>query len=139
MPIDSKPLFRPDALRPRLSTFTLPPALGAGLPPALGAGLPTAPPTLAAEVKKARGRSKPLTVAELRRLKEEHTTTITPLQTLATEAQTLESRISDLVNAAYGLTPDEIKLMWDTAPPRMPPALPPRTQSMPRLRQDSRE
>jgi predicted transcriptional regulator len=24
------------------------------------------------------------------------------------------------VNAAYGLTPDEIKLMWDTAPPRVP-------------------
>jgi hypothetical protein len=78
--------------------------------------------TLAATVKKDRSRSKPLTVAELRRLKEEHTTTVVPLQTLATEAQTLESRISNLVNTAYGLTPDEIKLMWDTAPPRMPVA-----------------
>jgi len=76
--------------------------------------------TLAAEVKKARGRKKPLSVAELKRLKTEHTTTVVPLQTLATEAQTLESRLSDLVNTAYGLTPNEIKLMWDTAPPRMP-------------------
>jgi hypothetical protein len=28
--------------------------------------------------------------------------------------------LSDLVNAAYGLTPDEVALMWATAPPRMP-------------------
>jgi hypothetical protein len=28
--------------------------------------------------------------------------------------------LSDLVNAAFGLTPAEVKLMWDTAPPRMP-------------------
>ena len=33
---------------------------------------------------------------------------------------TLEFLLSDLVNAAYGLTPAEIDLMWDTAPPRMP-------------------
>jgi hypothetical protein len=30
------------------------------------------------------------------------------------------SRISDDVNAAYGLTPEEVALMWRTAPPRMP-------------------
>jgi len=30
------------------------------------------------------------------------------------------SSISDLVNEAYGLTPDEGGLLWDTAPPRMP-------------------
>jgi hypothetical protein len=39
---------------------------------------------------------------------------------LAAEALDLERRISDLVNAAYGLTPEEIALMWRTAPPRMP-------------------
>ena len=33
---------------------------------------------------------------------------------------TLERRLSDLVNEAYGLTPDEVDLMWKTAPPRMP-------------------
>jgi hypothetical protein len=47
-----------------------------------------------------------------------------PLQKLAREADALERRVSDLVNAAYGLTPDEVKLMWDTAPPRMPVAPP---------------
>ena len=68
----------------------------------------------------ARGRSNPLSVAELKRLKQEHATTITPLQSFSPEALSLEHRVSNLVNAAYGLTPDEIKLMWDTAPPRMP-------------------
>ena len=53
-------------------------------------------------------------------MKGEHAVTIAPLQTLAAEALDLERVVSDLVNAAYGLTPDEIKLMWDTAPPRMP-------------------
>ncbi|WP_160299517.1 hypothetical protein [Leptolyngbya iicbica] len=33
---------------------------------------------------------------------------------------TLEHRISSLVNQAYGLTPEEIDLMGQTAPPRMP-------------------
>jgi hypothetical protein len=75
---------------------------------------------LAAEVKKARGRSKPLSVAEVKRLKAEHAASVVPLQTLAGEAHTLEARVSDLVNAAYDLTPDEIALMWQTAPPRMP-------------------
>ncbi|MBL8793751.1 MAG: hypothetical protein JNM56_07600 [Planctomycetia bacterium] len=53
-------------------------------------------------------------------LREEHGRTIEPARLLATEVLTLERQISDLVNAAYGLTPDEIQLMWDTAPPRMP-------------------
>jgi hypothetical protein len=77
---------------------------------------------LAAERKKARGRSKPLSVAEVKCLKAEHATSLVPLQTLAGEAHTLESRDSDLVNAAYRLSPDEIALMWQTAPPRMPVA-----------------
>ncbi len=75
-------------------------------------------------MKKARGRSKPLSVAEVKRSKQEHVTTVVPLQPLADEARTLDSRVSDLVNAAYGLTPDEIALMWQTAPPRMPIARP---------------
>jgi hypothetical protein len=44
---------------------------------------------------------------------------------LARETQTLERRVSDIVNAAFGLTPAEVALMWDTAPPRMPIAHPP--------------
>jgi len=42
------------------------------------------------------------------------------IQTRKAEALRLERRLSDLVNQAYGLTPEEIDLMWKTAPPRMP-------------------
>jgi hypothetical protein len=38
----------------------------------------------------------------------------------ASEAPTLEHRIIDLVNAAFGLTSAELALMWKTASPRMP-------------------
>ena len=63
MPVEAKPLFRPDVLRARLAGFALP-----------------------AHV----------------------------------DAFRLEHHLSDLVNAAYHLTPDEIALLWQTAPPRMP-------------------
>jgi hypothetical protein len=36
------------------------------------------------------------------------------------EILTLERKLSDLVNSAYRVTPDEVALMWRTAPPRMP-------------------
>jgi hypothetical protein len=36
------------------------------------------------------------------------------------EAEQLERTLSDCVNEAYALTPDEVALMWATAPPRMP-------------------
>ena len=36
------------------------------------------------------------------------------------EGADLERRLADLVNEAYGLTPEEVDLMWRTAPPRMP-------------------
>jgi hypothetical protein len=71
-----------------------------------------------AEVKK--GRKKGLGVADVKRLKDEHAQSVAPLRTLAREAETLERRVSDLVNAAFGLTPKEVALMWQTAPPRMP-------------------
>ena len=32
--------------------------------------------------------------------------------------------MSDVVNASFGLTPDEVALMWATTPPRMPVAPP---------------
>jgi hypothetical protein len=43
-----------------------------------------------------------------------------PLQALAAEARGLERQVAELVHAAYGLTPEEVVLMWKTAPPRMP-------------------
>jgi len=80
---------------------------------------------LITEIRKVRGKKKPLSLAAVRNLREEHTRTIVPAQALAAEARDLERQVSDLVNQAYGLTPDEVRLMWQTAPPRMPIAPPP--------------
>lgn len=74
----------------------------------------------AAEVQKARGKKNPLSVAQVKALKDEHVRSVRPLQALAAEARQLERRVAELVNAAYGLTPEEVALMWKTAPPRMP-------------------
>ena len=46
--------------------------------------------------------------------------TLIPAGTAAADILSLERKLSDLVNAAYGITPDEVALMWRTAPPRMP-------------------
>ena len=61
-----------------------------------------------------------MSLAAHRSLKEEHTRTILPAQALAREALGLERKISDLVNEAYGLTPEQVALMRETAPPQMP-------------------
>jgi hypothetical protein len=58
--------------------------------------------------------------AEIARLKQEYTDTLSPAREAAADVLALERKLSDLVNAAYGLTPDEVALMWRTAPPRMP-------------------
>ncbi|MBY6244021.1 Eco57I restriction-modification methylase domain-containing protein [Methylosinus sp. Sm6] len=71
-------------------------------------------------VRKALPRSRKLSAAEIARLKKEHAQTIEPSRRSANEALSLERRLSDLVNSAYGLTAEEIDLMWRTAPPRMP-------------------
>jgi hypothetical protein len=72
------------------------------------------------EVQKSKGIRSRLTAATLRSLRDEYTRTIEPARSLQAEALHLEHRLHDLVNEAYGLTPDEVRLMWDTAPPRMP-------------------
>ncbi|HYT92370.1 MAG TPA: hypothetical protein VEL76_26890 [Gemmataceae bacterium] len=71
-------------------------------------------------MKKARRKKKPLRVAQMKALKDEHAQSVRPLQALAAEARQLERRVAELVNAAYGLTAAEVALMWRTAPPRMP-------------------
>jgi hypothetical protein len=76
--------------------------------------------TLVAEVKRIRGKRHPLTAAGVKDLRAEHTCTIEPARALASEALQLEQQLTDLVNQAYGLTPAEIALIWQTAPPRMP-------------------
>ncbi|NLY02502.1 MAG: class I SAM-dependent DNA methyltransferase, partial [Rhodopirellula sp.] len=83
-----------------------------------------------AEVKKARGKKKPLTAAGLKALREEYIRLIDPARRLAAEAIKLEHQISDLVNEAYGLTPAEVALLWQTAPPRMPLPDTTRTQAI---------
>jgi len=57
-------------------------------------------------------------------LRAEYARTIDPARALTAEALNLEHKVSDLVNEAYGLTPEEVALMWQTAPPRMPIAKP---------------
>lgn len=69
-----------------------------------------------AEVKKIRGKKHPLTAAGLHALREEYTCTIEPARALAAETLELENELSDLVNQAYGLTHEEIDLMWKNRP-----------------------
>lgn len=56
-------------------------------------------------------------LSELRALYDEVTR---PMRARDDERRRLERKLSDAVNEAYGLTPEEIALMWETAPPRMP-------------------
>ncbi len=73
-----------------------------------------------AEVKKRLPKTHKLSAAALSRVRQEYAEHAPPTQARRAEALILERRLSDLVNAAYGLTPEEIDLMWRTAPPRMP-------------------
>lgn len=61
-----------------------------------------------------------LTPNNVRQLNDVYREYALPIQTRNAEMRRLEARLSDLVNQAYQLTPDEIALMWRTAPPRMP-------------------
>ena len=56
----------------------------------------------------------------MKNLREERARTIDPIRDLASKALNLERQLGNLVNEAYGLTPEEVALMWKTAPPRMP-------------------
>ena len=53
-------------------------------------------------------------------MRNEYTRTIEPARALAAETLQLERTLNDLVNQAYCLSPAEIELLWQTAPPRMP-------------------
>ena len=61
-----------------------------------------------------------LTPGALRDLKNGYAEMAEPVRQDRIEAAGLERRLSDLVNEAYGLTGEEVDLMWKTAPPRMP-------------------
>lgn len=72
------------------------------------------------EVKKLRGKKQKFSPASLSSLRAGYEQSVEPVKKLSAEALRLEQKLSDLVNQAYGLTPDEVALMWRTAPPRMP-------------------
>ncbi|HEX8243422.1 MAG TPA: TaqI-like C-terminal specificity domain-containing protein [Longimicrobium sp.] len=73
------------------------------------------------EVKRRRPRrSSGLTPRALARLHEAYGEYVPRMREMAAEAERLEERLAALVNDAYGLTAEEVELMWRTAPPRMP-------------------
>ena len=77
------------------------------------------------EIKKRKPKSEQaLNVTALRAVKDVYNEYTPIINARQIEAQKLEHRLSDLVNQAYQLTPEEIDLMWRTAPPRMPISVP---------------
>jgi hypothetical protein len=73
------------------------------------------------EVRKRRPKkASRLTPATLKDLQAGYTEQFVLVQRSRNEAEALEHRLSELVNAAYGLTSEEVALVWETAPPRMP-------------------
>jgi len=73
------------------------------------------------EVRKRRPKGEGrLTPGSLRDLRAGYEEGAAPVREARAEAARLERRLSDLVNDAYGLTPEEVNLLWSTAPPRMP-------------------
>ncbi len=79
------------------------------------------PDAFVEEVRKRRPKGEGrLTPGALRDLKSGYAEMAGPVRQARTEAANLERRLSDLVNDAYGLTDEEVDLLWKTAPPRMP-------------------
>lgn len=73
------------------------------------------------EVKKRKPKdNQTLTPQSLKEIKAVYQEYAPQIQTRKSEILQLEHQLSDLVNLAYQLTPEEIELMWRTAPPRMP-------------------
>ena len=73
------------------------------------------------EVRKRRPKTaRKLTPAVLKDLQAGYAEQIAPIQQYGAEVAMLERKLNDLINAAYGPTPEEIALLWSTAPLRMP-------------------
>ena len=65
----------------------------------------------------------PLDISAFTALRKAHNDYVPEINSRKNEALKLEQRLSDLINQAYQITPEEIDLMWKTAPPRMPQLL----------------
>ncbi len=66
-----------------------------------------------------------LTPTQLRQLREAFAETAEPARQARIELLAHERSLAAMVERAYGLTDEEVALMWRTAPPRMPLAPPP--------------
>jgi hypothetical protein len=53
-------------------------------------------------------------------MKAEHKEIVQPAREARSRILAVERRLADIVNQAYGLTDEDVALMWKTAPPRMP-------------------
>ena len=65
-------------------------------------------------------KSHSLGVHDQKEAKEIHNEYGLQIQRSKQEILQLEHQVADLVNLSYGLTPAELQLMWQTAPPKMP-------------------
>lgn len=75
------------------------------------------------EVRK-RVPGKKLSPSSLAQLRAAYAERVEPLGSRASREAELEREVADLVNDAYGLTQDDVALLWATAPPRMPAPAP---------------
>jgi hypothetical protein len=89
-------------------------------PGALEAPFAMSADAFADALRKALPRQKKLSPADIAAIKKAHAETVAPVATRLNEAALLERELSGVVNAAYGITPEEEALIWRTAPPRMP-------------------
>ncbi|MEQ1651810.1 MAG: hypothetical protein ABL897_04920, partial [Hyphomicrobium sp.] len=76
-----------------------------------------------AAVRAALPRRQSLTPTQLRQLRDAFADTAEPARAARRELLAHERALAAMVERAYGLTSEEVALMWRTAPPRMP--LPP--------------
>lgn len=89
--------------------------------PALEAFAELAADAFVEEVRRRRPkRADPLTPRQVGMLRNAHADHTPRLLALDARAAGLERRLGQLVQRAYGLTPEEVELVWQTAPPRMP-------------------
>src|ERR1035437_6000899 len=117
MALESKPLFHPEVIRQQVRAFNLPEGAGEWQPKLQHwAGLIIS--GRADDFKETALLPDFLTDIFCGLL-----IRIEPTLALTVGTLKLERTLSDLVNQAYVLTPAEIALMWQTAPPHMP--LPP--------------
>lgn len=92
----------------------------AKLPAALSEASRLDSDTFVAAVRSALPKRVSLSPAELARVREAFADTAEPARVARLATLADERTLSDIVNRAYGLTPEDVALMWRTAPPRMP-------------------